>query len=42
MGILKEIGYIEEFNDNVNFSFDSDEHVQKNYKGNYGLRLKDD
>lgn len=42
MEILDEIGYIKEFNDVVRFSFDSDEHVQRNYKGNYGLRLTDD
>ena len=42
MKILEEIGYIEEFNDNVRFVFDSDEHVQRNYNGNYGLRFTDD
>ena len=42
MNILTEIGYVEEFNDNVIFTFDSDENVQKNYQGNYGLRLYDD
>ncbi len=29
MNILTEIGYVEEFNDKVRFSFDSDENVQK-------------
>ena len=42
MNILTEIGYVEEFNDNVIFTFDSDENVQKNYQGNYGLRLYGD
>ena len=42
MNILTEIGYVEEFNDNVIFTFDSDENVQKNYQGNYGLRLHGD
>jgi len=42
MKILKDIGYIDEFNDSVRFSFDSDEHVKRNYHGNYGLRLTDD
>ena len=42
MNILTEIGYVEEFNDKVRFSFDSDENVQRKYLGNYGLRLHDD
>ncbi len=42
MNILTEIGYVEEFNDNVIFTFDSDLNVQKNYQGNYGLRLHGD
>ena len=42
MNILTEICYVEEFNDNVIFTFDSDENVQKNYQGNYGLRLHGD
>ena len=42
MNILTEIGYVEEFNDKVIFTFDSDENVQRKYLGNYGLRLTDD
>ena len=42
MNILTEIGYVEEFNDHVIFTFDSDENVQKKYQGNYGLRLHGD
>ena len=42
MNILTEIGYVEEFNDKVRFSFDSDENVQRKYLGNYGLRLYGD
>ncbi len=42
MRILGEIGYIKKFNDDVEFAIDSDEHVQRNYMGNYGLRLTDD
>ncbi len=41
MRILDEIGYIKQFNDKVEFVIDSDEHVQRNYMGNYGLRLTD-
>ena len=33
MNILTEIGYVEEFNDKVRFSFDSDENVQRKYLG---------
>ncbi len=40
--ILEEIGYTTEFNNNIRINFDSDENVQKNYQGNYGLRLTDD
>ena len=40
--ILEEIGYTTEFNNNIRINFDSDENVQKNYQGNYGLRLHDD
>ena len=40
--VLKEIGYVKEFNDKIRLSFDSDENVRKNYQGNYGLRLTDD
>ena len=40
--ILEEIGYTTEFNNNIRINFDSDENVQKNYQGNYGLRLPDD
>ena len=42
MRILDEIGYIKQINDKVGFVIDSDEHVQRNYMGNYGLRLTDD
>ena len=40
--ILEEIGYTTEFNNNIRINFDSDENVQKNYQGNYGLRLYGD
>ncbi len=36
---LNEIGYIDEFNDNITIEFDSDENVKKNYQNNYYLRL---
>ena len=42
IAILEEIGYTTEFNNNIRINFDSDENVQKNYQGNYGLRLTDD
>ena len=42
LAILEEIGYTTEFNNNIRINFDSDENVQKNYQGNYGLRLTDD
>ena len=44
LNLIEQNNYIdvEEFNDNVIFTFDSDENVQKNYQGNYGLRLTDD
>lgn len=37
--ILKEMGYMDEFNDNIVFEFDSDENVKRNYDGNYYYRL---
>ena len=42
IAILEEIGYTTEFNNNIRINFDSDENVQKNYQGNYGLRLYGD
>ncbi len=36
---LNEIGYIDEFNDNIIIEFDSDENVKKNFHNNYYLRL---
>lgn len=39
--ILGDLGYFEEFDDEVGFIFDSHENVKKNFKGNYYYRLLD-
>ena len=40
MRILGNLGWIEEFGDEVRFEFDSDENVKRHYEGNYGHRLR--